>query len=123
MVDSNFYSIINMYRTIKQILGLQPANQFDLAAEPMFSVFTATPDFTPYEALPNNIPLDEMNPPLIATSGLQRQLAEASLRMDFSEPDVADADVLNRAIWHSVQGYQTPYGLPTSRRTKPKFGK
>ena len=123
VVDSNFYSIINMYRTIKQILGLQPANQFDLAAEPMFSVFTATPDFTPYEALPNNIPLDEMNPPLIATSGLQRQFAEASLRMDFSEPDVADADVLNRAIWHSVQGYQTPYGLPTSRQTKPKFGR
>src|SRR5262249_2865252 len=119
---SNFYSIINMYRTIKQILGLQPANQFDLAAEPMFSVFTSRPDFTPYEALPNNIPLDEMNPPLTATSGLQRQLAEASLRMDFSEPDVADAKVLNRTIWHSVKGYGTPYGIAASLRTKAKAG-
>jgi Phosphoesterase family len=42
VVDSNFYSIINMYRTMKQILGLAPSNQFDLAAEPMFSVFTET---------------------------------------------------------------------------------
>ena len=32
VVDSNFYTIVNMYRTIKQILGLPPMNQFDLAA-------------------------------------------------------------------------------------------
>src|SRR5262245_10834947 len=40
-VDSNFYTIVNMYRTIEQILGLPPRNQFDVAAEPMFSVFAA----------------------------------------------------------------------------------
>jgi hypothetical protein len=33
----------------------------------------------------------------------------ASLRMDFSEPDNAPADVLNRVIRHSVKGYETPY--------------
>ncbi len=37
-------------------------NQFDYAAEPMADCFTDTPDFTPYKALPNNIPLDELNP-------------------------------------------------------------
>jgi YVTN family beta-propeller protein len=115
VVDSNFYSIINMYRTMKQILGLAPSNQFDLAAEPMFSVFTSDPDFSPYVAIPNRIPLNEMNPSLKATSGLQRKFAEASLRMDFSEPDAADADTLNRAIWHSVKGYNTPYGSRVSR--------
>ncbi len=114
VVDSGFYSIINMYRTIKQILGLAPLNQFDLAAEPMFSVFTSEPDYSPYKALPNRIPLDEMNPALSATSGLQRQLAEASLEMDFSEPDAADAPTLNRAIWHSVKGYKTAYGAKTN---------
>ena len=49
-VDSHFYTTINMYRTMKQILGLPPQNQFDLAAEPMFTTFTETPDFTPYTA-------------------------------------------------------------------------
>ncbi len=44
-VDSHFYTTINMYRTMKQILGLPPQNQFDLAAEPMFTAFTAIPFF------------------------------------------------------------------------------
>lgn len=117
-VDSTFYTIINMYRTMGQILGLPPLNQFDLAAQPMFSVFTPKPDVTPYEALPNQIPLDEMNPSLARLTGLQRQLAEFSLGIERSEPDAADADRLNRAIWHSVKGFDTPYnhGRPLSRR-------
>src|SRR5262249_42372616 len=78
-VDSNFYTIINMYRTIEQILGLSPLNQFDLAAEPMFSVFSGKPDLTPYTARPNQIPLDEMNPKLAGLKGLQRELAEFSM--------------------------------------------
>ena len=108
-VESNFYSIINMFRTMEQILGLPPMNQFDLAAEPMFSVFTSTPDLTPYSVLNSNIPLNEMNPPIAALRGLQRDLAIASTKMDFSEPDAAPADLLNRVIWHSVKGYNTPY--------------
>jgi hypothetical protein len=36
--------------------------------------------------------------------GLQKELAVASLKMDFSEPDAAPEDLLNRAIWHSVKG-------------------
>jgi YVTN family beta-propeller protein len=108
VTDSTFYTTVNMYRTIEQILGLPPQNQFDLAAEPMFSAFTAEPDFAAYTALPNRIPLDEMNPPLKALAGLQRELAEESARMDFSEPDAAPEDDLNRAIWHSVKGDQ-PY--------------
>ncbi len=101
-VDSTFYTTIHMYRTIEQILGLPPANQFDLAAEPMFTVFGTQPDFTPYKALPNRIPLDEMNPPVRKLAGLSRRLAEASARMDFAEPDAADEQLLNRAVWHSL---------------------
>jgi YVTN family beta-propeller protein len=123
VVDSTFYTIINMYRTIEQILGLPPQNQFDLAAEPMFSTFTSKPDFTPFTALPNQIPLDEMNPSLAAlTTGLQRQLAAFSLTIDASEPDTSSADQLNRAIWHSVKGFDTPYnyGKP-ARQQHPSF--
>jgi hypothetical protein len=117
IVDSTFYTIVNMYRTIEQILGLPPRNQFDLAAEPMFTTFTAKPDLTPYAAVPNRIRLDEMNPRLAGLRGLQRELAEFSLTIDSAEPDSAPADRLNRAIWHSVKGFDVPYnyGRPVTR--------
>jgi len=97
---------------------LPPANQFASAAEPMYSVFTPKPDLTPYTARPNQIPLNEMNPPLASLGGLQRQLAKFSLTIDSSEPDSADADMLNRAIWHSVKGFDAPYnyGRPIARQ-------
>ncbi len=119
-VNSSFYSIINMFRTIEQILGLPPPNQYALAAQPMFDVFTSKRDLTPYTALPNQIPLDEMNPALAGLKGLQRETAKFSMTIDTSSPDSAPADLLNRAIWHSVKGFGTPYnyGRPTpiSRR-------
>jgi hypothetical protein len=121
IVESNFYTIVNMYRTIEQILGLPPRNQFDLAAEPMFTTFTSKPDLTPYAAIPNRIPLNQMNPTLAGLNGLQRELAEFSMAMDSSEPDSAPADTLNRAIWHSVKGFNTPYnyGRPIRREPLP----
>jgi hypothetical protein len=109
VVDSNFYTIVNMFRTIEQILGLPPSNQYAQAAQPMFATFTNKPDTTPYTALPNQIPLNEMNPSIAGLEGLQRELAEFSLKMDKSSPDSAPADILNRAIWHSVKGFDTPY--------------
>jgi hypothetical protein len=108
-VDSTLYTTINMFRTIEQILGLPPLNQYDLAAEPMSTAFSSTPDFSTYVALPNRMALDEMNPSLAGLRGLQRQLALASLGMDFSTADGAPEELLNRVIWHSVKGYGTPY--------------
>jgi hypothetical protein len=108
-VDSSLYTTISMFRTIEQILGLPPLNQYDLGADPMFGVFTATPDFKPYTALPNQTPLDEMNPGVAGLRGLQRQLAIASTQMDFTEPDAAPEDLLNRVIWHSVKGWGAKY--------------
>ncbi len=61
-VISTHYSTVSILRTIEQILGLKPLNQFDAAARPMFECFTETPDFTPFDALPSNVPLDQMNP-------------------------------------------------------------
>jgi YVTN family beta-propeller protein len=121
IVDSTFYTIVNMYRTIEQILGLPPRNQFDLAAEPMFPTFAPKADLTPYTARPNAIRLDEMNPPLAALRGLQLELAKFSSTIDSSEPDSAPADLLNRAIWHSVKGFDTPYnyGRPIRRDGVP----
>jgi hypothetical protein len=108
-VDSHFYTTINMYRTIEQILGMPPQNQFDLAAEPMFSAFTETADVTPYRVVPNTVPLDELNPPLKALRGKALQDARASMAMDLSEPDVAPEQDLNRIIWRATRGINTPY--------------
>ncbi|NQU51970.1 MAG: bifunctional YncE family protein/alkaline phosphatase family protein, partial [Bacteroidetes bacterium] len=51
-VISTYYSQINMVRTMENILGIPPMNQFDLAAEPMTNCFTSKPNFAPYKALP-----------------------------------------------------------------------
>jgi YVTN family beta-propeller protein len=56
---STFYSQINMVRTIEQILGAQPLNQKVAAATPMVDAFTNKADFTPYNAVPNQVPLTE----------------------------------------------------------------
>jgi hypothetical protein len=118
-VDHSFYTIVNMYKTIEQILGLPPLNQFDLAAAPMFSAFTSQPDFAPFTALPNQIPLDEMNPSLSGLKGLQRSLALESMKIETGEADTAPADLLNRAIWHSVKGFGTPYNYGRKQAHTP----
>ena len=110
-VDSTLYSTTNIVRTIEQILGLPSMNQFDAAAITMRNAFAKKPNLAPFDALPNEIPLDEMNSPIASLHGLQRHLALASLAMDFSEPDNAPEDVLNRAIWHSVKGPDVPYPI------------
>ena len=92
-----------------QLLHLPPQNQFDVAASPMFPVFLPKADTTAYRARANKIPLDEMNPPLKDLKGKQAELARASMKMDFDEPDVATESLLNQAIWHSVKGPNVPY--------------
>lgn len=114
-VDSTFYNQTSMLRTMELILGLPPMNQFDLAATPMTNCFTETPDFTPYKALPNNIPLDEMNPKLADLKGKQLYYARKSMEMPLDDIDMADEGTFNRIIWHSVKGYDTPYPKLTRR--------
>ena len=84
-------------------------NQFDLAANPMTTCFQDTPDLTPFTALPNQIPLDEMNKKLADTRGAERYWAEKSLALELDDVDKADEWTFNRIIWHSVKGYDTPY--------------
>jgi len=83
-VISTYYSQINMVRTIEDILGLPPMNQLDLSAEAMVDCFTGKPDFTPYKAVKNNIPLDEMNPELVSLAGNQLYWAKKSMEQDLA---------------------------------------
>ena len=108
-VVSTYYSQINMVRTMENILGIPPMNQFDAAAEPMTDCFTDIPDFTPYEALPTNIPLDELNPALETLTGDALHWAKMSMKQDLDDLDRIDEDTFNRIIWHAVKGYDVPY--------------
>ena len=112
-VISTNYSQINMFRTIENILGIPPLNQFDLAAEPMFDCFTSKADVSPYTAHPNNIPLEELNPELISLSGDALYWAQKSMEQNLDELDRIDEDTFNRIIWHSVKGYDVPYPVLT----------
>jgi YVTN family beta-propeller protein len=108
-VISTYYSQVSMVRTIEDILGLPPMNRLDLSAEAMVDCFTSTPDFTPYKAVKNNIPLDEINPPLSSLTGDQLYWAKKSLEQDLDDVDRIDEDIFNRIIWHAVKGYDRPY--------------
>ncbi len=60
--DRTFYTQVNFTRTIEQILGLRPMNQFDLTATPMTEVFVDNPpvsNFLPWMHVPNQIPLNQ----------------------------------------------------------------
>jgi YVTN family beta-propeller protein len=109
-VVSTRYNTTSLLRTIEQILGLPPMNQFDATATPMFDCFTETPDLTPFDAVPNNIPLDTMNPPKEKISdALLRRHAAQSARLNFRQVDACPEDALNRIIWHAVKGSSVPY--------------
>ena len=107
VVDSTYYTQLDMLRTIQQILGLPPMTQADLLGTPMRGLFTETPDFTPYQAVAPPAP-PARNPPLSALTGIARQWAEACARIDFTHPDAAPEQLLNRAIFYAVHGF-VPY--------------
>jgi YVTN family beta-propeller protein len=108
-VVSQFYNQTSVIHTIERMLGLPPMNQMDALAPPMTDCFTDAAVPTPYAALPNNIPLDELNPPKEKLGAKELHWAELSLAQNFEKVDRADEDSLNRIIWHSVKGVDAPY--------------
>ncbi len=109
-VVSTQYNQTSLLRTIELILGLPPMNQMDATAMPMFDCFQDTPDLTPFVALTNNIPLDQMNPePKKVADPLLRKYAFASARLPLRAVDQCPEDLLNRILWHAMKGSQAPY--------------
>jgi YVTN family beta-propeller protein len=104
------YNTTSILRTIEQILGLPPMNQFDASATPMFDCFTEKPDFRPFLSVPNLIPLDELNPqPASIADPLLRKNALISARLNFDLIDACPETLLNRILWHSIKGPAAPY--------------
>jgi len=109
-VISTQYNQTSLLRTMELMLGLPPMNQMDATATPMTDCFTDQPDFTPYTALTNNVPLDQMNPSPKKVSDRQlRKDAYVSARLPLEKADQCPEDTLNRILWHAMKGINEPY--------------
>lgn len=115
-VVSNFYNQTSVVHTMLQILGIAPLNQMDAHSPLMSECFTAKPVMTPFTAVRNQIPLDQLNTPKKATA-LERKWMAKAKQLDLSSPDASDEDLLNRMQWISVKGSK-PY---PERFEKTKF--
>ncbi len=111
-VDSTFYSHPSIAKTIELMLGLPHLSLFDLIANDMRNSFTSTPDLTPYTPVEPKQSLFEVNPPVQALKGQARRDALASARMDWSVPDAAPAQQLNRILWRKERGPKAKYPQP-----------
>ena len=101
-VSSVMYSGSSMWLTIDLILGIPPTTKFDQYTAPMYDAFTMTPDFTPYDALPNPIPY-ELNP-----KGLPFQ--DYCDQQNFLVPDQVPS--MGKVYWALKRpGEQFPYDL------------
>ncbi|MBV5313121.1 MAG: bifunctional YncE family protein/alkaline phosphatase family protein [Prolixibacteraceae bacterium] len=98
------YNQPSIVRTIEQILGIPPMNIMDATASPMFDCFTNKADLTPFQSVKNQIPLDEMNPPLSALKGTALHYAEKSMEPQFDGIDSGDDDLFNRILWFAMKG-------------------
>jgi YVTN family beta-propeller protein len=107
-VDSTMYTTVSMLRTMELLLGLPPLTQHDAAATPMYNAFSNTADLSGYTALPAKI--DVMTKNTVNSYG-----AAIAAKMDFSDYDRADEQMLNRLLWHSIKGADVPMPAPVRR--------
>ena len=109
-VVSTQYNQTSLLRTIELMLGLPPMNQMDATATPMFDCFTNTPDFTPFEAVTNEVPLDQMNPlPKLISDPRLRKDAQVSAKLPLDQEDRCPEDLFNHILWRAAKGSQIPY--------------
>jgi DNA-binding beta-propeller fold protein YncE len=76
-VNANYQSV---FATITRILGVPPMGRPDASASPLWDMFTATADLSPWTAVPRTVPESKIND--LTTPGVRE-----SLRMDFRGPD------------------------------------
>ncbi len=108
-----FYTQVNMTRTIEQILGVPPMNQFDLTATPMYNLFTNTPNDAPWTHVANQVPLNEgVNISAADMTPVQAAWHQFKLEMfkgKMHKADSVDPYTLNHFDWYDATGYKRPY--------------
>ncbi len=140
--DSTFYTQVNMTRTIEQILGLQPMNQFDLTASPMSEIFLDNPpadNFKPWTHVANGIPLNlgvtqtPAQPIPVSKFSAAVTPAESAalkaLRAGWMKkksqvfagkqhiPDSEDPSTVNHLDWYESTNFKVPY--PGEKKVLP----
>ncbi len=128
--DSTYYTQVNMTRTIEQILGLPPMNQFDLTATPMRTDFTNNPpadNFLPWTHVPNQIPLNQGvtasaadstgSPAVKALRAGWLQKKAQIFAGKLTKPDSEDPDTVNHFNWYESTGFTRPY--PGEKTVRP----
>src|ERR1700733_6537108 len=129
--DSTYYTQVNMTRTIEQILGLPPMNQFDLVASPMRTSFVkGTPpqsNFQPWSHVPNQVALNQgvnENEDHSKDSRKVQDLRAAWLKKKaeifagkLTKPDSEDPDTVNHLNWYMTTGFTRPY--PGEKTVRP----
>jgi YVTN family beta-propeller protein len=128
--DSTYYTQTNMTRTIEQILGLPPMNQFDLVASPMRTAFVENAsgaNFAPWSHVANQIPLTQGVTSSVTSAGMTpaaRALKAAWLQKKaqifagkLTKPDSEDPDTVNHLNWYMATGFTKPY--PGEKTVRP----
>ncbi len=130
--DHTYYTQVNMTRTMEQILGLPPLNQFDLVASPMSTAFVqGTPpaaNFQPWSHVPNQVPLnmgvttttaslEPMTPAAKALKVAWLQKKKQVFAGKLNKPDSEDPDTVNHLNWYMSTNFTRPY--PGEKKIMP----
>jgi YVTN family beta-propeller protein len=150
--DSTFYTQVNMTRTIEQILGLKPMNQFDLVASPMRTFFIDNPppaNFQPWSHVSNAIALNtgvSQTPTQTIPACPQKQVVKAqsisnespavrALRAGWMmkkteifgskqhTPDAEDVETAQHLTWYEATGFTRPFPGEKTVRPASEFNK
>jgi YVTN family beta-propeller protein len=130
VVDSHYYTQVNLTRTIEQILGLKPMNQFDLTASPMRTLFINSPsadNFLPWTHVDNLIPLDQgvtasaapasESPRVKALRTGWMKMKKQIFAGKHTKPDSEDVDTVNHLTWYEATGFTRPF--PGEAKVRP----
>jgi hypothetical protein len=131
--DHTYYTQVNMTRTMEQILGLPPMNQFDLVASPMRTAFVEgeppAENFKVWAHVENQVPLDQGVTPSAANTDTTISPAVKALRVAWlkkktqifagklTKPDAEDPDTVNHLNWYMSTGFTRPY--PGEKTVRP----
>jgi YVTN family beta-propeller protein len=113
-VVSQFYTTVNLLRTIEDILGTEHLNIHTATARPMAEVFDLKQETWKFRAEPSSYLKDTGLPLADKTAALHpthdaAYWAAATAQFDFSKEDnLGDPDAFNRIIWKGLRG-DVPY--------------
>jgi YVTN family beta-propeller protein len=134
--DSTYYTQVNMTRTIEQILGLTPMNQFDLVASPMTTLFVDNPpasNFLPWTHVSNIVSLTDgvAQTASLKTNSHAVKVLQASWLKKKAEifagkyhiPDSEDPDTVNHLNWYEATGFTRAYPGEKKVRSASDFNR